>query len=107
MTKPPGLAPTKTFMVFLFLYVEKVACCATGCVGFFIGNSVPSTISLVAGNFKRKSAGEKYCILTPRPPFDFLPLTTHEIYPGYENVAHLLFIEANKYSQLLVCWMSS
>ena len=30
LTRPPGVHPINDFMVFLFLYVEKVACCALG-----------------------------------------------------------------------------
>ena len=46
--------------VFLFLYVKNVACWATGCLGFIIGHSVPSTITLVLENFVLKDDGEKY-----------------------------------------------
>ena len=51
LTRAPGVHPINDFMVFLFLYVEKVACCALGQLGFFIGNSVASEIPQVVGNF--------------------------------------------------------
>jgi hypothetical protein len=46
-------------MMFLFLYVENVACWASGALGFFTGHSTPSIIIRVFGYFALKSEGAK------------------------------------------------
>ena len=54
---PLGVMPT--FTVLLFLCVLCVDCYAFGDLGFLIGHSVPSTITLVVWNLALKPSGAK------------------------------------------------
>ena len=56
---PLGVMPTKTIIVFLFLYVLYVDCLAFANYGFLIKHSVPSRITLFVVYLALKPPGVK------------------------------------------------
>lgn len=100
MINPPGLAPTRVFVAFLFIYVDLVACCASGFSGFVMGHSDPSIIRRLCGNDFFKPSGAKNLTVIG-PQVNLTPLKVYKVYPSVEYISYNAFLYTQFDKQLI------